>query len=365
MKATVLTLFAIRYSLCAVLLAGCATTPPPRAGLQSFLQAHRRIVDSVPYLPSSALAQQLRAKSHWDPEALVWTLRSGRHELRASPKIPVVLIDEEAILLRQAPIFQEGEVLLPESVWRRWLGKWEVPAAAPPKGMPGLRTIVVDPGHGGHDSGAIGRGGLREKAVTLDVGRRLRDLLVGDGFQVVMTRDSDRFVSLSRRSTLANQEASDLFISIHANASRHRYAYGYEVYYLSEATDDHARALEAAENAELPKEVNEPIASDTRGIVWDLLYTEHRAQSNELAAEICRGLRQELSSKNRGVKSARFAVLKGARMPAILVEVGFISNAQEESRLRKASYRQAIAEGIRRGLLNFRERFKGQDVHSP
>jgi N-acetylmuramoyl-L-alanine amidase len=253
--------------------------------MSPLLLSQRLTIGSQVYLPGSALSQQLSAASHWDPQAQVWTLKRGRHLFRASPQIPVVLIDDEAVLLRRPPLFQEGQVLIPESVWKRWLSRWE----APPVGVAGaavpwLKTIVVDAGHGGHDPGAIGRGGLREKAVTLDVARRLRDLLMTDGFQVVMTREGDRFVSLGQRSALANRSGGDLFISIHANASRHRSAGGFEVYYLSAATDDHARALEAAENIALPGDVKEPVDSDTRGIVWDLLYTEHRAESTDLSA---------------------------------------------------------------------------------
>lgn len=339
---------------------------PPAAGRMSAeLLSHRLMIGSQAYLPGGALAKQLGSQGHWDPGAQVWTLKSGRHLLRASPQIPVVLIDDKAILLHRAPLFQEGQVLIPESVWGRWLSRWERPTAGAPEAVPWLKTIVVDAGHGGHDPGAIGRGGLREKAVTLDVARRLRDLLVKDGFQVVMTRDGDRFVSLGQRSALANRAGGDLFISIHANASRQRSAGGFEVYYLSAATDDHARALEAAENVALPGDVKEPVDSDTRGIVWDLLYTEHRAESTDLAARVCQGLKRELSTANRGVKSARFAVLKGTRMPAILVEIGFISNPQEEARMRKGHHRQSAAGGIRQGILNFRESLKERDAVSP
>ena len=134
------------------------------------------------------------------------------------------------------------------------------------------------------------------------------------------------------------------------------------MYYLSEATDDHARALQAAENASLPQEMAEGVESEeTEAIVWDLLYTEHRAESTELAASVCRGLKRErIPSQNRGVKSARFAVLKGSRMPAILVEIGFITHKAEEARLRSASYRQVLAEGIRSGIVAFRNHYDQQ-----
>jgi len=194
--------------------------------------------------------------------------------------------------------------------------------------------------------------------VTLDVALRLRELLERDGFRVLMTRSTDRFIPLSRRSEIANRENGDLFISIHANASRRRSISGFEVYYLSEATDDHARALEAAENVVLPAEVGETGSREIDTIVWDLLHTEYRAESREIASSVCRGLSsRRLLSPNRGVKSARFAVLKGSRMPAVLVEVAFVSHPGEEARLRKWEYRQRIAEGIREGIVGFKDEY--------
>ncbi|PIQ82650.1 MAG: N-acetylmuramoyl-L-alanine amidase, partial [Candidatus Omnitrophica bacterium CG11_big_fil_rev_8_21_14_0_20_64_10] len=211
------------------------------------------------------------------------------------------------------------------------------------------------------DPGAIGRTGLREKEITLDIAKRLRDLLVRDGFHVVMTRYDDRFIALDRRTVIANEERADLFVSVHANASKSRSVEGYEVYYLSEATDDHARAVAASENAQLPSEVEGGLAlsvpESTLPIVWDLLYTEHRAESTALAGSVAQGIRGAgVSTPNRGVKSARFFVLKGTRMPAVLVEVGFISSLREEDRLRSAGYRQQLAEGIRNGILSYRKR---------
>lgn len=320
------------------------------------LGAYRIAIGGTSYLPSSAIIKGLNGAGRWDSETPVWTLTVGTHELKASPQIPTVLIDEEVLLLSAPPVVRNGELLLPERLWKERLSRWVTPPPIHVPPSPGrLGLIVLDPGHGGHDPGAIGRTGLREKEVTLDIARRLKDLLSHDGFRVVMTRGDDRFISLGRRSQIANSQGADLYVSIHANASRSRSASGFETYTLSEATDDHARALEAAENASLPSEVGGTLHSETDAIVWDLLYTEHRAESTELAREICWGLKQSgLRSQNRGIKSARFAVLKGSRMPAVLVEVGFITHPKEEGWLRTASYRQTIAEGIRKGIFSFK-----------
>ncbi len=324
--------------------------------------ANRIEIGNSAYLPSSALEKELKGEGRWDLESQVWTLTTGAHELKAVPQMSVVLIDGAPFECPTPPVLREGELFLPEGLWNQGVARWTLPAPPGRIAPPALRlgTIILDAGHGGRDPGAIGRNGLREKSVTLDVALRLRDLLEQDGFRVVMTRDEDRFVSLPRRSAIANTEGGDLFVSIHANASRRRSISGYEVYYLSEATDDHARALEAAENVSLPTEVGESVPSEAEAIVWDLLYTEQRAESLELASSICQGLRRELPSQNRGVKSARFAVLKGTRMPSILIEVGFITHPAEEARFHAAAYRQRLAEGIRNGIRNFKAEHERQ-----
>ena len=352
--------FGFVFSL--LLLAGCATAPPPRAPYASFLAAHRVQIGSAGYFPAGAAARELRGQEQWDTEAQVWHFAVGEHELRAAARMPVVLADGAAFSLRSPPLIQEGRLYLPEQLWTDMLSRWQAPArpAAPPAGR-ALRTIAIDAGHGGHDPGAQGRSGLKEKNVNLDVARRLRDLLTQDGFRVVMTRYDDRFIPLYGRTAIANREGADLFISVHANASKRRSVAGFEAYYLSEATDDQARALEATENAVLPQEVGREVSRETEAILWDLLYTENRAESSDLAMQICRGMAGSgLLSSSRGVKSARFAVLKGSRMPAVLVEVGFITHAGEEARLRDAGHRQRIAEGIRRGIVSFRDELERQ-----
>ncbi len=336
--------------------------PPTSAASAAFVAAHRVQIGSASYLPAGAVARELRGQEHWDTEAQVWHLALGEHELRAAAQMPVVLADGAAFPVRSAPLIREGRLYLPEQLWTEMLAHWRAPAgpSAPPP-QRAVRSIVIDAGHGGRDPGAQGRSGLKEKNVTLDIARRLRDLLVQDGFRVVMTRYDDRFIPLYGRAAIANREGVDLFVSVHANASRRRSVSGFEAYYLSEATDDHARAMEAAENASLPGEMDNGVSRETELILWDLLYTENRAESSDLAVHICRGMAGAgLLSKNRGVKSARFAVLKGSRMPAVLVEVGFISHSSEESRLREAAHRQRVAEGIRRGILGFRDEMERQ-----
>ena len=349
-------------------LAGCASVPPRYGPSADSLAAQRVLIESRYYLPAAVLVRELKAVEHWDDQVQVWSVTAGGHELRAAPQMSVVLVDGSACPVPAPPRMEQGRLLLPEQVWTQWLYRWRAPPFSAPSPSSGvrLRTLVIDAGHGGKDPGAIGRNGLREKDVTLDVARRFRDLLINDGFRVVMTRYDDRFIPLSGRSAIANRERADLFISIHANSSRSRRASGYEAYYLSEATDDQARALEAAENVELPEEVGQAASSETEAILWDLLYTEHRRESLDLASHACRGLAgQGMLTENRGVKSARFAVLKGARMPAVLVEVGFISNPDEESRMRRSEFRQRLAQGLRQAILTFRKEIERKYAYSP
>ena len=321
------------------------------------LMASRVVVSGASYFPSNAVARELGGQEQWDSQAQVWRLTAGSHELRLAAQMPVALVDGASVSLSSPPLMERGRLLLPERLWSDQLSRWRLP---PPSHAIGgghrLRLITVDAGHGGHDPGAKGWNGLKEKTVNLDVARRLRDLLQQDGFRVILTRSDDRFIPLYGRPAIANRAGSDLFISIHANASRSRTADGFEAYYLSEATDDNARALEAAENADLPQEMGASVSSQSQAILWDLLYTEHRTESSELASHICRGMSaSSLLSRSRGVKSARFAVLKGARMPAVLVEIGFLSHPNEDAHMRRPEYRQRIAEGIRRGILAFRD----------
>ena len=232
---------------------------------------------------------------------------------------------------------------------------------APYKKTDTTMNIIIDPGHGGKDPGAIGRYyKVREKDIALDVAKRLKDELRKMGnFKIALTRTGDKFISLWKRSEIANKAKADLFISIHANACRYRKVKGFEVFYLSNATDDNARAIAAAENEALSFENdsnhNKPDYLDAT--VWDMKLSENRTESKELASFICKSASRQLGVRNRGVKSARFYVLKGTRMPAVLVEVGFLSNKDEEWRLRSASYRKKVATAIAKGILAYKDKY--------
>ncbi|MDD4899822.1 MAG: N-acetylmuramoyl-L-alanine amidase [Candidatus Omnitrophica bacterium] len=228
-----------------------------------------------------------------------------------------------------------------------------------------VRKIIVDAGHGGTDPGAIGRTGLREKDVNLDIAKKLAKVLKDSGIEVTLTRSSDNFIPLDRRVEIANSAKADLFVSIHSNANRARMMNGFEVYYITPtATIDSRRALTAAQGgiAELGSESLFGSSLDLRATLWDMINNSNRADSIELAHSICQSIRQNLDTHVIGVKSANYFVLRGARMPAVLIEIGFVSNQQEERMLRNSNYRQQVAEAIEQGIANYARNYEFAEV---
>jgi N-acetylmuramoyl-L-alanine amidase len=228
-----------------------------------------------------------------------------------------------------------------------------------------IGKIVIDPGHGGHDTGTIGPHGLEEKDLVLEVGRRLGKLLQTRlGADVVYTRSDDTFIPLETRTAIANQEQADLFVSIHANSSHDPDARGVETYYLNFTSSSESLDVAARENAASDKSIHE-----LQDLVKKIALKEKVEESREFAADVQRSLHSGLASKNpglrnRGVKKAPFVVLIGANMPSILAEVSFVSNPGDEKRLRTAEYRQRIAESIYHGIAKYVSGLSGVKVAS-
>jgi N-acetylmuramoyl-L-alanine amidase len=217
-----------------------------------------------------------------------------------------------------------------------------------------LRTVVIDPGHGGPEVGAKGPGGTLEKDVTLAIARKLRTAMANSlGLQTFLTRDRDHEVELDERPAFANNYKADLFISIHANASRSHGARGSEVYFLSyQATDEESRRVAMMEG-----EVTQSASSgsDLALILWDMAQAEHLEESSALASRIQEELAVVTGSEGRGVKQAPFRVLVGAAMPAVLVEVAFISNSDEEKLLTSEAYQNKIVAALVRGVGRYQQ----------
>ncbi len=215
-------------------------------------------------------------------------------------------------------------------------------------------TIVIDPGHGGKDPGAIGKRGLREKDVTLRIARMLKERLQKKTkAKIVMTRNKDVYIPLEQRTAIANSNEADLFISIHVNASPRRGASGIETYILNITNDAEARRVAARENA-----ISQKALSDLEFILMDLIKSAKGHDSARMATMVHASMIKRLQKKYRrvksnGVKGAPFYVLVGTRMPSILVEASFISNAREERRLRSSKYLRELVEGLSTGVKEY------------
>jgi N-acetylmuramoyl-L-alanine amidase len=219
----------------------------------------------------------------------------------------------------------------------------------------GLRTVVIDPGHGGDELGTQGAKGTLEKEITLAVARRLRTLIESRlGLKVFLTRDDDRTMSLDERSAFANSRRADVFLSIHANYAVRPALKGAEVYYLTvERADEEARRKAGDNSASLPA-----LGGGNRAIeliLWETAQARYLEQSASLAGFVEQALRPRIEMSPRAVQQAPFRVLVGANMPAALVEIGYLSNAEQEAQLTTAAYQEQVAQSLLDALIKFRE----------
>ncbi|MEM8933441.1 MAG: N-acetylmuramoyl-L-alanine amidase [Acidobacteriota bacterium] len=270
--------------------------------------------------------------------------------------VPLIRSD---VLGPREPSLAEIGVVLPEPVDSRRAeasvpSRFEAPAA--PLDLDAIplevRRIVVDPGHGGEDTGTTGFG-LEEKAMTLDIAMRVRDRLVEDGFEVYLTREEDRQLSLRERADLANQLRADLFLSIHINWIAERSVRGLETYFLGTTDDPFLNELVRRENRHSGYSV-----ADYKALIESIYTGVRRGESRQFAERVQRSLyrsllRQNPGLRDRGVKTAPFVVLVATEMPAILAEVSCLSNEQEAELLARPLYRDHIAEALARGLRRY------------
>ncbi len=219
------------------------------------------------------------------------------------------------------------------------------------------KTVVIDPGHGGIETGAKGKFGTLEKDITLSIAFKLKAMIEKNkGFRVVLTRDRDMDISVENRSAIANNQKADVFISIHANGSKQKSANGSETFFLSlGATDEEIRRLAYLENnsSRLEGRIAKASEDDIKMILWDMAQTAYIKQSSQLAEMIQGELNSLLGTANRGVKQAPFKVLTGVACPAVLIEAAFISNPDEEKKLASDAFQTSVAEAIYRGLTQF------------
>lgn len=361
----VISIFAI------VLLAGCAARTSYMR-LDQGLQSSIRTLDGHQYLPLIKICDLYGINCSWDTFTKIASLKAGSNSIVLRGGSQSVLVNGEEKRLDRPVLVTDGTVFVPVSFARSTIVPLAASGAAVVQGVPAIeakkvfsiRTVAIDTGHGGKDAGAVGVArGTKEKDVALTLAKKVKNLLEDAGICVVMIRDNDTFVALPKRTDMANASAADLFVSIHINASSSRGARGFECYYLSTATDDNARALEAFEDSSLKLSDNADAQHSQRldKTLWDMTLTENRKESGELAGMICQSVDESQAIKNNGVRTARFYVLKHTTIPSVLVESGYISNRIEEMKLRDPKFLDKVAEAIVRGILRYKQRYESTE----
>ncbi len=339
------------FAICILNLTGCVSVPTKEALPTYFL-------NGTNYIYLSSLCKVMGLEWDFDTFTRRITLNKDTHRINLMAGERHVLVDGLSQHLEHPVDIYNGEVVVPDKFKTEVLDVLFKRPHERREGQAGIlkiKKVVIDAGHGNNDPGAIGKTGLREKDVVLDIARKLAQLFSESGIEVVMTRSHDTFVSLERRAEIANRSGADLFLSIHANANRVRWLNGFEVYYISPNIDDDKRAMQSARSSDLnlDRAVFSHASLDLKATLWDMLYTYNRAESISLAYSLCGSMRRSLNIKILGVKAAGFSVLKGTQMPAVLIEVGFLSNNDEECLLRNSYYRQQIADAIFQGTRDY------------
>lgn len=342
--------------LLVILFAGCVSVSTTT---KRNLSAHSTYgANSFQYIPLVTLCKQSGINFDYDAFSKTVCLSKNRNTINLMVGESLMALDGAQQCLNYPVRFIQGVPAVPMKFKEEVLNKvfQDAPVSLQLKSIDlKNKTVVIDPGHGGYDPGTIGRSGLREKSVNLDVANRLYKLLKNEGVNVIMTRSTDSFISLEKRVEIANNAGADIFLSIHSNANNKRNLNGFEVYYISSEVSDYTRAIDSAKNSKL--NMSESCFAKNniylKAILWDMIYSFSRAESVELANAICGEAASGMNVKILGVKGARFAVLRGAQIPAVLVEIGFLSNANEERLLKNSYYRQQVAEAISCGVISY------------
>jgi N-acetylmuramoyl-L-alanine amidase len=327
-----------------IFTAGCATVP--------------RSTVVVPVETTlEGLCSKYALDCSWDGVAQTVSMDYGGQRIQALVGSSLVMVGKNKLSL-SAPIKRHrGAVVVPPDFEKLVFGPADQKTAAGGGSFLGRRLgkVVVDAGHGGKDPGAIGFGRLKEKDVNLDIASRVARNLKEAGVDVIQTRSDDDFIALAERTAAASRPGVDLFISIHSNATKSRRASGIEVYYVGPLNlEDKCEVQRLQNERKLCGLLNmRKDSSDLKGVVTDMLYTYKVADAPRLAEAVARGLSQAVGQVSRGSKAARYYVLRNTLVPAVLVEVGFISNPKEAAQLKEGAYRQKIADAITKSLMRY------------
>ncbi len=320
-----------------IMIAGCAPLPPKPTEEEADLQE---------------LCTRYGIQWQWDSVSQMVTLSKEFSRARALVGSNVVILDNEKILLSQPLRRVRGTIIVPIDFKRKVI---ESLAREVYPLVTKFKEVVIDAGHGGKDPGTIGRSGLQEKTVVLDIAKSLKRNLEQKGIKVIMTRDRDDFISLEKRTEIASRSRANLFVSIHANASPHKSAKGLEIFYLRDLGSREKNDPQIKENRKYlferyTMQKNSPVLEN---ILLDMLYTYKRAESERLARYLTQKTSGQMKARNRGSKSSGFFVLRNTLVPAVLIEVGFLSNPQEEKLLKTQWYRQKIADSLAESILKY------------
>jgi N-acetylmuramoyl-L-alanine amidase len=327
------------------------------------------------YLPGESLLEKLGGKAVWHAGGRRLTVRFGTQGATTTLFSSQVLAAQTVIELGAKPRFVAGRFMLPLSFYERVVPlllaqpvRVEVTnATAPPAVVPrlfvdkaagrhrmlSLKKVVLDAGHGGHDPGAKSPEGIREKRINLEITLALADALRRrTDVEVMLTRSDDTFLPLGKRTAMANASGADMFVCVHANGAYRRSATGFEVYFLSlTSSDQRAADLAALENGGEALPTGPGEGDDLNMILQDMIRTEHLAASERLAVAMQARLDLAMNLENRGVKQAPFYVLAGAQMPAVLVEVGFVTNPEEARLLIDPANQKRIVDALVEAIL--------------
>lgn len=350
-----------------LMLAGCSTVPSGQV-TSDFRYSNEN------YLKEAC--QRYDVAWDWDQVTQVVTLRKGDMTATTMIDSKLVLMGDKQIDLNEPLRLKKGAIAIPKDFHEKVLillnknpvvpsdiARPDVPAADNRRrpAAPGsyrlakIREVIIDAGHGGKDPGAMGQNKSKEKEIVLDISMRIKRILEKEGIKVKLTRTDDNFITLQERTEFASKTKADAYISIHANFSPKRSVSGIEVFALRNLT----MSEKGDENRMLNKKVflsnlsTNPRDKNVESVVEDLLYEYKQSESLKLARKMGENLSRSLKASNRGTKTAGFYVLRNTFIPAVLVEVGFLSNAKEERLLKSDSYRDKVARSIANTLLDY------------
>lgn len=324
------------------------------------------MVHGSPYFAIDALSRQKGLAYQWDPLLKNAMVSASGGFVKFHVDSEFILNQNGLIKLAGKVLFFQGKVMVPVSAGQYLeeimpvIGKAQAVALLAPTHR--IRRVVIDPGHGAYDLGALSPGGIKEKELVLSVSKMIANEMRHTSVEVTMTRSDDTFIPLPERSKIADDHQADFFISIHANASPSKSLKGFEVYYLSEASDDLAVALEQTENtSSLGSAQVTGSNKNVKAIYLDLEASENRKESLLAADAIADAVQHSVDIGARRVKSAQFHVLKWTKCPSMLVEIGYLTNSEDEIKLADPRYQKLLAKAIVYGFMNYKMDFERTD----